>query len=365
MKTGERKPGQVMRAVTWTRWAWRKIRRGRTELVRPATTRGRVDHVVLLDGTMSSLARGAETNVGLTYKLLREMSRPDISLRYEAGAQWHDWRTTMDVLEGRGINRAIRRAYGQLASRYHPGDRIFLFGYSRGAFAVRSLAGVIDRIGLVRSELATERAIRDAYRHYENGPKSEAAKAFRTHYCYREVPIEMIGVWDTVKALGLRLPLLWKLTESQYAFHSAHLGNSVRNAYQALALDETRSAYAPVLWRDTATWPGRDVEQMWFRGAHGDVGGQLSGRTYARPLSNIPLVWMLERAEGCGLALPRDWRQRFPTDPDAPAIGPSAGWGKLFLARRRRVVGQDPSEYVHSSVRGTKPRARIVGMLSL
>jgi uncharacterized protein (DUF2235 family) len=353
-----------MRTATWIKWAWRKMRRGRTEVVRPATGRGRVDHVILLDGTMSSLFPGAETNVGLTYKLLREMPRTRMSLRYEAGVQWADWRTTMDVVHGRGINRAIRRAYGHLASKYQPGDRIFLFGYSRGAYAVRSLAGVIDRVGLVRAECATERAIRDAYRHYEINPHGLAAKAFKDRYCHVDVPIEMIGAWDTVKALGLRLPLLWMLTEWRHAFHSAHLGNSVRHGYHALAIDETRSAFAPVVWESTQDWPGLEVEQMWFRGSHGDVGGQLGGFDEARPLSNIPLVWMLEKAEACGLSLPQGWRGRFPTDADAPSAGTVRGWGKLFVARRRRVVGRDPSEYVHASARKGRRRARIVGALS-
>jgi uncharacterized protein (DUF2235 family) len=270
----------------------------------------------------------------------------------------------MDVVHGRGINRTIRRAYGHLASRYQPGDRIFLIGYSRGAYAVRSLAEVIDRIGLVKAGHATERAIRDAYRHYETDPHGEAAKAFCARYCHDHVPIEMIGVWDTVKALGLRLPLLWMLTEGRHAFHSAHLGNAVRHGYHALAIDETRAAFAPVLWEATGDWPGVEVEQMWFRGAHGDVGGQLGGFTPARPLSNIPLVWMLEKAEACGLDLPEGWRGRFRTDPDAPSVGTFRGWGKMFVARRRRVVGRDPSEYVHVSARGTRPRARIVGALS-
>lgn len=89
------------------------------------------------------------------------------------------------------------------------------------------------------------------------------------------------------------------------------------------------------------------MEQVWFRGTHGDVGGQLAGFEGARPLANIPLVWMLGKAEGCGLALPEGWRARFPCDPDAPSAGSMSGWGKLFLLRRRRLVGQDPSESVH------------------
>ncbi len=181
----------------------------RVEVHTPETVpvRGPVDHVIILDGTMSSLAPGEETNAGLTYRLLRELTPSTrLSVYYEAGIQWRHWHEFKGVLEGRGINRQIRRAYGFLASRYHPGDRIFLMGYSRGAYAVRSLAGVIDRVGLVRAEHATVRNIVLAYRHYQLTPDTPAARAFSRLYCHDEIEIEMVGVWDTVKALGLPLP---------------------------------------------------------------------------------------------------------------------------------------------------------------
>jgi uncharacterized protein (DUF2235 family) len=309
-----------------------------------------VDHVVILDGTMSSLQPGQETNAGLTFRLLREGGRrARLSLYYEPGIQWTSWTQAQDVIQGRGMNRQIRRAYGFLASHYRPGDRIYLFGYSRGAYAVRSLAGVIDRVGLIRADQATERNVTLAYRHYQTAPDAPAARAFAAAFCHDEVHIEMVGVWDTVKALGLRLPLLWKLTEARHAFHTPHLGRSVRHGFHALALNETRAAYAPVLWTSPPDWTG-NVEQVWFRGAHGDIGGHLGGFDAARPLSNIPLVWMLDRAEACGLPLPPRWRARFPCDPTAPMAGTLRGAGKLFLLRGRRPIGQDRSEHIHPSV---------------
>ncbi len=318
--------------------------------------RGRVDHVIILDGTMSTLDKGHETNAGLTYRLLAERGRvPGLSLYYEAGIQWEDWRRAPNVILGRGINRQIRRAYGFLASRYRPGDRIFLFGFSRGAFAVRSLAGVIDRVGLLRADAATHRAVRDAYRHYELAPDTPAAREFVRLYCHEDAPIEMVGVWDTVKALGLQLPLLWMLTEKRHAFHNHHLGRTIRNGYHALALDETREVFAPLLWDSDHLRDGQQIEQVWFRGAHGDVGGQLGGFTAARPLSNIPLVWMLEHAEGCGLTLPPGWRARFPRNAGAPSVGTWRAWGKTFLNRRRRKVGRDPSESIHPSAVASHP----------
>lgn len=327
-------------------------RRFRVE-TRPSETgpvRGQVDHVVILDGTMSSLVPGEETNAGLTYRLLSELApSAQMSLYYEAGIQWHGWRHAGDVLQGRGINRQIRRAYGVLASRYRPGDRIFLFGYSRGAFAVRSLAGVIDRVGLVRAEEATVRNVRLAYRHYQLSPEGEAARAFARLTCHESVTIEMIGVWDTVKALGLNLPVLWRWDERDHSFHNHQLGPAIRRGFHALALDETRMVFEPLLWSTPQDWPGR-VEQMWFRGAHGDVGGMIGDFAAARPLANIPLVWMLDRAAGCGLRLPPHWRDRFPCDVEAPSVGTWRGTGKLFLGRRRRRVGADPSEQIHPSV---------------
>lgn len=311
--------------------------------------RGAVTHVIILDGTMSSLDEGQETNAGIAYKLCREMGSA-LSIYYEPGLQWRDWRSAADVAAGRGINRQIRRAYGYLASRFRPGDRIFLMGYSRGAYAVRSLAGVIDRVGLLRAEAATERNIRDVYRHYEAQDITDLSRAFAAAHCHAlPVEIEAIAIWDTVKSLGINAPFLWRLSEPLHAFHNHDLSGVVKNGFHALALNESRMAYAPVKWTTPEGYEGR-VEQVWFPGTHGDIGGQLGGYEAARPLSNIPLVWVLSRAEACGLPLPEGWAQRFVQDATAPSIGTWRGYGKVFMTRRRRLVGTDPSERLHESV---------------
>ncbi|MCX8507479.1 MAG: DUF2235 domain-containing protein, partial [Rhodobacteraceae bacterium] len=227
------------------------------------------------------------------------------------------------------------------------GDRIFLFGYSRGAYAVRSLAGILDQVGLLRADAATERNVMLAWRYYQTLDCPPAEAEFTRRFCHPTVEVEMIGVFDTVKALGVRLPLLWMWTEPQHEFHNHALSKVVRHGFQALALDETRAVFRPVLWDTSAgDWRGR-VEQVWFRGAHGDVGGQLGGFEVARPLANIPLVWMLERAERFGLRLPEGWRGRLPCGAEAPGVGTTRGWGKAFLLRARRQGGHDPSERIH------------------
>ena len=331
----------------------------------PVPGRGPTDHVVILDGTLSSLDEGYQTNAGIAFQLLDEARRgARLSLYYEPGLQWLGWRHALDVAAGRGINRQIRRAYGFLASRFRPGDRIFLLGYSRGAYAVRSLAGLIDRMGLLRREEATERAIMLLYRHYQTNPDSPAARRLSRRLCYPTTQIEMVGVWDTVKALGLQLPVLWKFTEAPHRFHNHQLGRSIRHGYHALALDETRSVFEPVLWECPPDWDGM-VEQVWFPGAHGDIGGQIGGFLEARPLANLPLVWMMERAESCGLPLPPGWRERFPCDANAQMVGTWKAWGKIFLIRRRRIVGRDRSERLHPSVgarrRGGAPMLAVPG----
>lgn len=312
-----------------------------------------VTHVVLIDGTFASLDDGRRTAIGRIHGLLRGRYGPlptgtRVRVHYATGQQWNRWRTLPELVMGMTLERRIFTAYGWLASGYRPGDRIFLLGYSRGAFAVRSLAGMIGRIGLLRPEAATERNIRLAWRYYRDGGSEKFIAAFRRRRAWSETPIRMVGCFDTVMALGLRLPILWMLTEPRFRFHDAHLGHEVEHGFHALALDETRAAFAPILWDDSST--ARHIEQRWFRGAHADVGGQLSGLEFARPLSNIALVWMLERAEEVELPLPTAWRDNFECDPSAPAIGSWRNWGKAFLARAPRLAGQYDSEALHATV---------------
>ncbi|AUH35160.1 hypothetical protein CUV01_02750 [Paracoccus tegillarcae] len=307
-----------------------------------------------MDGTFASLAEGQRSSIARIHAVLRGKYGPlpegagRLRLHYAAGQQWNHWRTIPELASGTGMEARIGEAYGWLASGYAPGDQIFLLGYSRGAFAVRSLAGMIGRIGLLRDRYATERHIRLAWRYYQDGGDAKIMAAFHKRRCHAQVPIRMVGCFDTVMALGIRLPLLWMLTEPRHRFHDAHLGADVDFGFQALSLDETRAAFAPLIW-DDASQAGR-IEQAWFRGAHADIGGQLSGLEFARPLANIPLIWMMERAEAVGLSLPLGWRRNFVTDPTAPSIGNWRRWGKAFLARASRTAGREATELLHPSV---------------
>jgi uncharacterized protein (DUF2235 family) len=150
----------------WTRIAGFRSKAPRLPDVRPPHT-----HVVLLDGTMSSLKPGCETNIGLTYRLLSDLPRDaHVTLYYEPGIQWRGFRRAHEVVAGVGINRQIRRAYLFLARNYRPGDRVVLMGYSRGAYAVRSLAGLIDGMGLLRAAQIDEETLDRVYSLYREAP---------------------------------------------------------------------------------------------------------------------------------------------------------------------------------------------------
>jgi hypothetical protein len=143
-------------------------------------------------------------------------------------------------------------------------------------------------------------------------------------------------------------------------FHDDELGRHIRHGYQALAIDEDRSSFRPKLWQRSPDWRGR-LEQAWFSGAHGDVGGEVHLRPGARPLANIPLNWLLRHAVRLGLMLPEGWEARFPEDPAAPMLGTRVGIGKFFLLRSPRRVGGADGETIHLSIR--ERMARIPGYL--
>lgn len=197
-----------------------------------------------------------------------------------------------------------------------------------------------------------------AYGHYRDAPLHPRARRFAAQHCHSGTKITAVGVLDTVQAVGIRWPVLWRVFPKVHAFRSHRLGQSVQYGFHAMALDETRKAYALDRWR-TRGARTETVEQVWFRGTHGDLGGQLNGRHSGRPLANVPLVWLLSRLQDVGLDLPDDWRDHFPTDHDAPSVGNWRGFGPVFLARSRRTVGEDPSEWIHSSASGHRAAARL------
>ena len=280
--------------------------------------RGKQRLVVCFDGTWNNVDTNGKnsTNVEKIAQAVKGDSGdiPQITLYLRGvGSTGHRIQRIIDGAIGRGVDDNIRSAYQFLAQNYLPkrgdgaggqieADEIFLFGFSRGAFSARSLAGFIGSAGLLmRHHL---HRLEDAWAYYRKVGERTSRK-FCNEFeceCHHDPEIKFLGVWDTVGALGIPtstvdLPLLEKDTE----FHDTTPSKIVKNAFHALAIDEYRDEFVPTLWTgETPT--GAKIEQMWFAGAHSDVGGGYTNRE----LANIPLCWMAEKAQDCGLKLDVD-----------------------------------------------------------
>ncbi len=202
---------------------------------------------------------------------------------------------------GEGISRNIRDLYLFLVLNYSPGDELFLFGFSRGAYTARSLAGLIRNSGILKDKYVEK--YQDAYALYRNRtdethPSAPRSEQFRTQYSWPDFNIKFIGVWDTVGSLGIPLPL--QIGRKRLEFHDVELSSHVDYAYQALAIDEKRKPFVPCLWKKQETSPVSQVlEQAWFPGVHCNVGGGYADTG----LSDCTLDWMWRRAVACGLEL--------------------------------------------------------------
>jgi uncharacterized protein (DUF2235 family) len=210
---------------------------------------------------------------------------------------------------GKGIDDNIIECYRFLVHNYVPGDEIYLFGFSRGAYTVRSLSGLIRNSGLVRLEF--EAMIPEAYTLYrdrnpEKHPNQDAAVSFRERFA-RDVDVTCIGVWDTVGSLGIPLGLFERVNR-KYEFHDVRLSGRVRHAFHALAIDERRKPFAPTLWEQPKDDEGRNwLEQAWFAGVHSDIGGGYPDDG----LSDVTLKWMIDRVSTkCGLQFDDDLVRR-------------------------------------------------------
>lgn len=270
---------------------------------------------------------------------------------------------------GAGLFRDVCETYRFVVHNYQPGDELFFFGFSRGAYTARSTAGLIRNSGVLQRDNADQ--IGQAYALYRAGntntnPRSVAAALFRKMYSY-EPEIRFIGVWDTVGALGIPSVGGWlaRRFNKRYEFHDTTLSSRVGEAYQALAIDERRGPFVPTIWSQSDTAPATQrLEQVWFTGAHSDVGGG----NESHGLSDIALGWMLEKARDAGLAFVENAFQPgdFPGEPttvddivDAytridpnPAQVPDNSLRGIyrFLPAHSRVGGKGGNEYIASTV---------------
>ena len=310
--------------------------------------------VVCADGTWNrpeeDLASDHPTNV---LKLARGVAPADGRARQHVFYDWglgsyHD--SGVAGMTGRGIHKNILDGYRYIVHNYAPGDRIFLFGYSRGAYTVRALCGLINNCGIVRR--ADAPLIARAWRLYkspaqEDHPNGAAAIAFRERHSHPSRAVHFVGVWDTVGALGIPFSLMG-LFDGNDEFYDNRMGGNIVTARHALAIDERREDFAPTLWQPRA---GVDLKQVWFAGSHGDIGGGNPPDPDGACIADVALEWMLGEAGQAGLRVEDHVRDGI-TDGTLARVHPSRV--KLFRLRPaldRPLENVDTPTRIHPSVR--------------
>ena len=277
--------------------------------------------VVCADGTWNrpeqNLKEDVPTNILRIARAIKPVDGNGMSQQvfYDWGlGSYHD--EVVAGATGKGIHKNIMDGYRYIVQNYSPGDELFLFGFSRGAYTVRSLCGLINNCGILKRPDA--RLIQRAFNHYkrteeEYAPQGAKSNAFRKRYSHPSNEVHFLGVFDTVGALGIPLSFLGFLnTEDE--FYDSKTGPNVKIARHALAINERRYDFQPTILQ-----PRRklNLKQVWFAGVHADIGGSYKPDKDGSLLSDIPLGWMMREAKNAGLEFEPHLTKRLKPSPTA------------------------------------------------
>jgi uncharacterized protein (DUF2235 family) len=325
--------------------------------------------VVCLDGTGNQLKAKGNTNVVRLYEML-DLSDPSRQIAFydpgvgtfSAQGAWTPLARRVTKLAGLAVGMGLRtnlaEAYTYLMQHYEPGDKLYIFGFSRGAYSARALAGLLGVVGLIRP--GSENLVPYAVGLYTRNKDLSAddwsqihqfAGAFSPKIDGRiGIPVEFMGVWDSVKAAGvLRWNLRWPYTRQI---------PNVATVRHAVSIDEKRRPYHEYLVEPRPGHQTPVIDEVWFAGVHSDVGGTFEDDPR---LSEITLKWMADGALAAGLMLRTGAYGK-----SCPVVAENAvgtvhrmGWvWGLLTYRRRHVPG---TARVHQSVRdriATEPAYR-------
>ena len=295
--------------------------------------------VICCDGTGNEYGKN-NTNVVETYELAKKS--PTQIAYYDPGVGTGGWaydeesgklRALSDKGTGAGLQKNVNDAYRYLMEVYEEQDHIFLFGFSRGAFTVRSLAGMLHKVGLL--ERNADNHLEYAAKIYNRRKNARVAAGFKATFS-RPAPVHFIGVWDTVESLVLNEGKRWA---------DARLNPEIAFAYHALAIDERRQDFQPCLWDERNLQPEQTMEQVWFAGVHSDVGGYHP----KRGLANISLHWMVNRAEAQGMEVDQRRLRSMRYKPN-PHDESQESYTGFWVIRGRAVRNIPAGSRVHRSV---------------
>lgn len=242
---------------------------------------------------------------------------------------------------GTGIWEKIKTGYSKIAQVYEAGDQIFLFGFSRGAYTARSLAGMIAVCGLPTKSF-TDDVVETAFSAYRDKLNRAALLTKLNASCDMfDAKLTMVGVWDTVGALGIP-SLIGKVDPILYGFLDTSLHPDVLNAYHAVSIDERRCEFPATLWTSDPA-PGQTLEQVWFTGVHCDVGGSYPGDPNGTALSDITLAWMMSKAAALGVAFDAGVQAQYalPVNPLWALDTKHESWNPLWTIPKSRPIAGD------------------------
>jgi uncharacterized protein (DUF2235 family) len=238
---------------------------------------------------------------------------------------------------GAGLFQKIKHGYSLIASQFFPGDLIYIFGFSRGAYIARSLAGMIAVCGLPTVDQNDSRCADMAFDAYRNVVQRTALlETLNKTWKMNSPGIQMLGVWDTVGSLGIPA-VFGEVDTRHYGFLDTGLHPDVVNAVQALSIDEQRLQFQPTLWTSTPA-SSQNLVQVWFPGVHCDVGGGYPPDPGGFALSNITLHWMATYAQKCGLQFKSGAFPPAPKPEDATATLHDSLTGLYRLTPRPRII---------------------------
>ena len=295
--------------------------------------------ILCSDGTGNTTIKDRGTNVFKLFEAINtHHSTPQIAI-YDDGVGSGTSKVSQILggAFGYGLSRNVRELYTSLVRNYNSGDKIYLFGFSRGAFTVRSLAGMISYMGVLdRNHCKTDAELNDyvkhAYREYRRSQRAwleralglffvtpaiifqrnikkkkhllkqpEFKKLFSTKLPTPEHKlIRFIGVWDTVSAVGFPVPLAsWFVNTFIYrfSFSDNDLNQDVEHASQALSIDDQRKTFKPEVWNEKSDDDKNRIDQVWFAGVHANVGGGYP----KQGMSLVSLIWMMHKAQDAGI----------------------------------------------------------------
>jgi hypothetical protein len=325
--------------------------------------------VLFSDGTGNSAARLQKTNVWRLYQALKRA--PNQIAYYDDGVGSSAWKPLALVggAVGFGLARNVQDIYTFLCRNYDPGDEIFAFGFSRGAFTIRILVGLIAARGIAPRGADLEDRVKQEWKAYRR-KYGRFGRTLPAETRPHDVKIRFMGLWDTVDAYGFPLEemrIAWDYLVWPLSMRDRELSSRVENAYHALSIDDERQTFHPVLWTEKGeasaeTIADERITQVWFAGVHSNLGGGYPDDS----LSYVSLKWMMTQAERCGLEIDRDYKASIENEVDESGkiYNPRGGLSALYrymprsirdLSRELNRNGKDYAVYIerpkiHASV---------------